>query len=562
VGALLYLAAAYYAEGAFKETLLGLFLLAFVLHLEEVRDQMKDGRWRWGMLCTAAILTAGAIYVYSYLALAWFGLTLAIWLGAEVLLAWKQRGHWMTQIRPLVRPAAVAVAVLIVLVAPNAGRIFSFVGTVGVSPSGTGAITQSNLGNLAHSLSPYEALGIWNTPDFRFEPANVFLTGELSAFALCVLLGGLAWSLSRRDLVVPAAVAASAIVYWRASHGQSPYVAAKALVIPAPVIAIAGLRALLGTPARTPPRSLRLLRFGAATAFVVLALGSSYRVLQSEPVWSSESTSELLSLDKLTHGQTVLFLGNSDYAPWLFSDSLMSALAPNTVSMGQAALRPSKPFAYGDALDFDSVDPSTINRFHWVVTPNTTYASAAPAGFRLTRRLPMYELWERTVPVGAREVLDSADSPGAVLDCHSRKGRALSHQRGIAAAMDAPVTAMLAPVTPGSSDIAELRLPAGTWQLSLQYTSAVPLEVHAAGHNWHMPAYVDRPGPFFALGNVRSSRTPTVVAIKTTRPSFATGANLIASLTRIAAVRTPDTRVLVPLAQACGRYIDWYRLAG
>jgi hypothetical protein len=297
-----------------------------------------------------------------------------------------------------------------------------------------------------------------------------------------------------------------------------------------------------------------------AAVFVALALYSSSRALRMEPVWPSESTSELLSLAKSTRGQTVLFLGNSDYAAWLFSDSDMSGLASNEVSMAQARLRPNKPFMYGSPTDFDSVDPSTINRFQWVVTPSTTYASQTPPGFVLVRRLPLYELWKRVGVVAPRRVIEAASAPGAVLDCRDPLAKALSRRRGVAAVAAAPVAAALPPIKQGNGTSLSLHLPAGRWELSLQYVSAMPVEVSAGGQRWRMPAYLDRPGPFFDVGSVDSPGGLVQVSVRALTPSWLTGGTVQAFTSGLAAVRSPWTRTMVPLSAACGRYVDWYRL--
>jgi hypothetical protein len=569
LAALLYMVAAYYAEGAFKEPMLGLLLLAMVLQLEQVRDRWAAGsRARWLVLLPVSALIAGGVYVYSYLAFAWFGLTVAIWLVAELVirpgrLAPARLRQWRSRLLDLLPPALLAAVVMLVLLVPIGQRIISYLQSVGLSPSGSGAISASNLGNLAHALSAYEALGIWQNPDFRFLSANVFHQGELSALALGVLVLGMARALGRRQLILPAAVTACAIVYWRSSHGQSPYVTAKALVIAGPVVAVTGLRGLLHSDATPIPRWLNVIRWAAAVAFVGFAVHSSYQVLRNEPVWASESTSELLSLGRNTSGQTLLFLGNSDYAPWIFHDSEMSALAANTISMAQAAARPRKPIVYGTATDFDSVDPSTINRFRWVITTTTPYASQPPPAFRLVRRLPMYELWERVGTVSlARQVIERSGAPGAVLDCRNRVERALSRRPGVAAVSAVPVSGALSALPPGGHERVTLRLPAGRWQLSLQYTSPTDLTLSATGHRWRMPAYDDRPGPIFGVGSLRSSGSPLILTVRADKPNFLTGADLVAFTTTVFATRDPDRRTLVPLSRSCGRYVDWYRLSG
>jgi hypothetical protein len=566
LAALFYLVAAYYAEGAFKEPLVGLFLLGFVLQVEEVR-----GGWaaaptagRAAALLPLAVLSAGAIYVYSYTALAWLGLTVVIWLGAEAIWsAISVRGRRRSRrldARAVIPPVAAAAGALLLLLAASAGRILNFVGSIGLSAAGTGAIPASNLGNLPAPLSPYEALGIWNSPEFRVLPANVFQAGELSAFALGVLVFGLVVAISRRDLVLPAAVAACTLVYWYSNGSQSPYVTAKALVVAGPVVAVTGMRGLLGATRAGQPGWTRPVRVVLGAAFVALALHSSFLALRTEPVWPSESTSELTSMAKLTRGQTVLFLGNSDYGAWMFSGSDMSALASNMTSMGQASAPPNKPFVYGLPTDFDSVDPSTINRFRWVVTSNTSYASQTPPGFVLVRRLPLYDLWERVGVVQRRRVLEASGAPGAVLDCHDRLAKALSRRRGVAAVMATPVAAPLVPVAAGTGQTVSLKLPAGRWDLSLQYTSPMPVQVSAGGRQWRMPAYTDRPGPYFAVGSVVSEGMPVPVTIRALKPSWLTGNTIGAAASALAAVRSPWTRTVVPLSAACGRYVDWYEL--
>lgn len=561
VGSLLYLLAAYYAEGQFKEPLMGVLLLAMVLHLEELgRGWGTTPGGRLLGLIPVALLVAAGVYVYSYPALAWFGLTLAIWAMAEAVVhpSWLRPRRF--SFRTVGAPVAGAALLFIAVLAPSAGRIINFVGTIGTSPAANGAITTSNVGNLAHALSPYEALGIWNSPDFRFFPANVFHAGELSALALGVLLIGVAWSLGRRELLLPAAVFACAIVYWRSSHTQSIYVTAKALVIAGPVVAVTGLRGLLSAPRVPLPRWVSLPRLLVAAVFLPFAVHSSLEALRNEPVWAPESTNELLSLDATTRGQTVLFLGASDYAAWLFHDSKMSTLAVNSTSMAQASPSPTKPNVYGTAFDFDSVDASSLNRFRWVITTDTDDASQAPGGFRLVRQLRMYQLWKRVGLVPAREALDPPGAPGTVLSCRTRAGRQLSRRRGVAAVMTPPVAAPLTTVLPGSSEQTSLRLPPGNWDLSLQYESPVNLELTGSGHHWAMPAYTDRPGPVFAVGRIRSDGSPIVVTIRASRPSSLTGPDLSALPTELIAVHSPAARTLIPLGRSCGRYVDWYRI--
>lgn len=569
MGSLLYLVAAYYAEAAFKEMLVGLFLLALVLHLKEVRTEWAAReRPLWQSLIPASLLVAAALYVYSYLALAWIGLTLVIWLFAEVVSrpGWLRR--WRVLAVELALGAAIAGGIVVLLVLPAIGHIVSFAGSIGLSPASTGAIPVTNVGNIPHALPGWEALGIWNSPDFRFHPANALHTDLLSWFALGVLVFGMGWAIRRREFLLPAAIGACAIVFWRAGQGQSPYVTAKALVIAGPVVAVTGLRGLLQAPLAPMPRLAVVARYLAAAVFVLFAGYSSYQALRNEPVWPPESTRELMAFDQLTRGQTVLFLGNSDYAAWIFHDSEMSS-APGTLSMEQVSIRSTKPNTYGTQVDWDSIDLRTINRFTWAVTPNTAYASQAPAGFRLVRRLPMYELWRRTATIQPRDALDPPGAPGAIFDCKNPAERQLSRQRGVAAVMSPPVSATLsspgmppgsaALVPPGGFDSTTLRLPAGRWDIALQYLSPVPLDVVVGDVVRVMPPYLERPGPYFSVGSIESSGAPLIMLIRARRPSSISGGDLAALPSRVVATRSPDRRTLVPLSRACGRYVDWFR---
>ncbi|MFZ0042371.1 MAG: hypothetical protein WAK93_13755 [Solirubrobacteraceae bacterium] len=559
LASLLYLVAAYYAEGAFKEQLLALFLLAAVVGLEEARSNWSRGvDRRWSLLCPIAVLVAAAVYVYSYPGISWFVLTAVVWLGAEVAVR-REAKLWKLRARRAVRPVGVAAIVFVLLVLPMLSQTLRFEREVGASPAATGAIAASNLGNLAHPLSAYEALGVWNSADFRFAPGGS-LHVVLSLLALGALLLGLGSSLSRRQLVVPSAIAACAILYAFADHGQSPYVAAKALVIAGPLVAVTQLRGLAIAATGRRSAAWRLASITGTLALVIFASYSSFQALRNEPVWPNEPTAELLSLARLTRGQTVMFLGNSDYAAWLFHDSAMSTTSPTSASAGRIFANPGKPFALGESADVDNLETASLIAYRWLVTSNTSDMSQPPVGFHLVRRLQMYDLWRRTGPVTARESVDTPGTPGAMIACHTRAGRLFSRQHGVAAVMVAPVRSTLAPLRPGQSEHVAMPLATGTWQLSLQYTSAVPIAITAGGRSWRMSPYLDRLGPVFAVGSVSAtSGTPVLVRLTASRPSLLTGASLGADATYLVATRDSYQRLMVPLARTCGRYVDWYR---
>src|SRR4051812_41453658 len=75
-----YLASAWYGQSAFKEPLMMLFLLGFALALGELLA--KPGPRR---AVPPALLFAASLLTYSYLAIAWFGLTAAICIALAIV---------------------------------------------------------------------------------------------------------------------------------------------------------------------------------------------------------------------------------------------------------------------------------------------------------------------------------------------------------------------------------------------------------------------------------------------------------------------------------------------
>lgn len=561
-----YLIAAYYGEGAFKETIMAALLLAFVLHLEQVSQRWSEApiARRWRLALPAGTLIAGAIYTYSYVGIAWFGLCLTLWIAAETALHPSVALRWISR-RRLTAAAPWVVGTIVVAVAlllPVAGQTVTFFRQFGISPSSIGTISAPKA-NLAGPLSPYETLGVWWSSDFRFVPVNSFHAGELGALALAVLLYGLLWSLRRRQLIMPAALSACLVIWWLSSRTGSPYVAAKALVIPAPLILAVGLRGLLAR--RKGPLGMRALAVSIAVAFCAVAAYSSYQVLRNEPVEAPEAGQELATFHPVIGDSSVLFLGDDDYSPWQLRPAAVASLSPNTHSLDLAGARPTKPWVYGQALDFDSVLPADLDRFSFVVTSKSPYASQAPANFRLLGGTRLYQLWQRTGPTSARQVLEPSGAPGAVLDCRSRLGRKLRAARGIASVMATPVTAPGPGLLAGASASVAIALPTGVWELSIQYVSSFAVDLSSQGRHWTMPAYLGRLGPFFSVGAVAGEGvgSPVTLAVHARRPSFLTGSgdNLFTGIQAIAATRIPDSRRIVPLSRACGQYVDWYRLS-
>jgi hypothetical protein len=570
LASLAYLASAYYVQGSFKETMMGLFLLAFVLVLRDLRDEpSRISSSRGWMLAglPAGLLAAASIYTYSYLALAWLGGFLAVWLTVELLASPSLILSSYSRRHLLARSGAVVVGasgIFVLAILPSIARVVRYVEAVGAG-SGEGGIAASNLGNLVGPISPFEALGTWLTPDYRFTPPNAFHTGELASLAFAALIFGLLWALRRRDFTLPAAVAICTMIYFYSREHQSPYVAAKALVIASPLIMAVSARALLsGREDALATRSGAAVRLIAGLAFAFVALHSSLLALRAGPVGSNTQTAELERLRPIVSRAPTLFLGSDDFVGWQLRGTHLAYISTSAFPSPIHASASSKPYGFGDPLDFDSVEGSRLNKFTYVITSNTPYASQPPAGFRLIQTLPSYQLWQRTGLVTAHLSLDASQTPGAILTCRSPQGIHLSRSAGVAAIMEPPVVSgTVGQLSPNMHITAGLSLPRGEWDLSLQYISAETLDLTADGSHWQLPANnIDRFGAYTYFGSVHSDgHTPVLVQIYEYHPSRFSSPADVAALSSIAATRRPDNRRLVPLTRACGQYVDWYRLA-
>jgi hypothetical protein len=349
-----YLAASYLAQGLFKELLQALFVLGFALCLHELARGAPAGEGRRRLLAAAPLgaIAVGSVYTYSAPGLAWPAGAVVLFAATEL---WRIRsaGRDVTAaVRAAAAPAAVALAVLVVAVAPEIGRMVEFRGTaVDVAKaeapeSGEGAAQprdddaarkkpkdkpqkrggpsrkpteetepikfNNQLGNLVNQISPLEALGIWPSGDFRLEPgdgavpAPVFYLGAL--LGLAALGVGLVRWWSRGESAIPAALAAAVAVYLAARIASTPYTSAKAVLMIAPIATLLPVRELLGPGARAAPRRVvsPLLSSLLGIVFVLAAGGSSLLALANAPVGPRDYSDGLALLRSAVIDERVL----------------------------------------------------------------------------------------------------------------------------------------------------------------------------------------------------------------------------------------------------------------
>jgi len=566
--ALPYLAASYFAQAAFKELAEALFVLAFAIWLVEF--EVLPTRWRNRLLFVLPplALTGGIFFSYSFAGIAWPVMTLVLWSLTlpEVRSALRPRSLLRFLLRPLTLAALVVLAGIALAV------------TVG--PFGFGSSFSKVAGSNTYGpVSPIEALGIWPAANYRLDAAGgAQLPWLAGAIAILALLVGVAWWVNRRELTIPIALGAGAFLYLVSLPTSGDYSQAKALIILAPLAMLVAIRPLL----TEWWQGRGLLRIGWAVLAVVFIAGavySSFLALRDAPVGPPGHGSELQTFLPIVHGQPVLYAGQDRYAAYelLGADTHVPlvefpdpAVSPN----------PEKPFDTGDAyspIDFDSFSRGTLDRFPFVITSRAAWDSQAPPNFKRVAATPSYVLWKRTGPTPEhRHVLLEGTEAGAFAGCAAPEVRILLGGGGRAGLFPGAVIGQKGSweqgsiLGTGSETSQTLRLPAGSWNLSLQYFSPFDLTLSAPGFSETLAAALDgqRPntislgnnGQFWPAGRYESKGGGTRFTLATADASSLqslSGYDGKAYVGELVAVPAAPHRT-VPLSQACDSWIDWY----
>lgn len=561
-----YLFVSYYAQGAFKETMEAMFLLAVVAALADWARRPSGGRVSSGV--PIGLLAGSTVYVLSYGGLAWpLGAA-----GAFVAVEAVRRRREGRELRRAYLPAlGGGILGLLLVVGPEFQRMRTF------SLSFFAHEPPKGVGNLPGPLSPAKALGVWFSGDFRRPSEAVWLAYPLLALALLALVAGLVWWWRRRELAVPVGLAVAFLIWVHISQTRNIYNGAKGLPVLAPLLALClGAPLLAAWSAHaTEPRRRRLLLAVRAVGVLLLVTGaaSSFSVLRDAFVGLGPQSTQLQRLAVQTRGQDTLFLGNDHFAEWMLRRSRphFNGVLYNPFPLG---FRADKPAGRGEPFDVDNVSRRELDAMRFLITPRTSYQSAVPRNFTEVDRTPSFVLYRRTGPTPRRAVLEAPGRPAALLRCDTPEGRRLLGENTRAAvvppAVVVPQRAWSAlPLTPGADGAMRVRLPPGRWDVSLQYANATGLELEGPGLRTSLPAYMGRGGPFWAAGTVRSDggeitlrahaphRSIVGRLLGTPRPfrvQFFPGRG---NVNRVAFTRAGARPELVPIRRACGRWVDF-----
>lgn len=381
-----YMAASYLVQGAFKESLEALFVLAFAIGLHQLaRGELVPARAPAPLRAAPlAVLAVGAIYCYSFPGLFWLVAALAVWAAAE--LALRTRGSLraaVSSLRAVAVPVGGALAILAVAGAPEIGRMVRFASFSTFNPAGRG------VGNLFNRISPLEALGVWPSGDFRVEPGGGFAPAPAfwigSALAVAALALGLWWWLRRRELAVPAALAAAALLIVYSLVSGTPYQEAKAIAIASPLAILVAARPVAELlPARLP-RGTAALWAAAGLGFGVAAAGSSALVLANGPVGPASWGPALRGLHGVVGRRSTLVLASRELLDQEHGrDYLVWELRGSRVCVNPSGAAAAGPPPRGVSYVITSGEPSPPF-----------------AALRLDRRAGPYVLWaRRPLPAG------------------------------------------------------------------------------------------------------------------------------------------------------------------
>ncbi|MDQ3726479.1 MAG: hypothetical protein M3335_11425, partial [Actinomycetota bacterium] len=309
------------------------------------------------------------------------------------------------------------------------------------------------------------------------------------------------------------------------------------------------------------------------------AVYSSFLALRDAPVGPPGHGAELREFLSVLHGQPVLYAGQDRFAAYelMGADTHVplvefpdEAVSPN----------PEKPFDTGDAyspIDFDSFSKGTLDRFPYVITSRAAWNSQAPPNFERVMQTPSYVLWKRTALTPEdRHVLLEGTEAGAYAGCAAPEIRILLSSPGRAGLFPDAAIAHKGSWDEGSilgtgaETSQRLRLPPGSWNLSIQYFSPFDLTLSAPGFREPLKAALDgqRPntislgnsGQFWPAGRYESKGGEVRFTIETDEASTLqslTGYDGKAYVGELVAVPAEPHRT-VPLSQACNSWIDWY----
>jgi hypothetical protein len=342
------------------------------------------------------------------------GAAIAPWLGPLALvclyLAARRGGRW--QALPAGLEAVAFAAGAAVLSLPTLTGLGTYADVV------VDVVTRgSELGNLLHPLSVWQALSAWPSWDFRLDPDTVPRWIAVGASGMAVALG-VAAVLRRpaRHWALLAWLGAVAIGWAYVTGRGSPWADAKVLAITAPAVALTaavGVLTLVERGMRLEGAAMTALLAGA----MLWSVGLEARGASLAPRGRLD---ELAELAPTLRGPTLL----PQFEP--FAKHFLRDAAPDSLTepypgfTGPALRAGVEGRPLGSSFDVDDLAPRYVGRFRTIVLRRGP-GSRPPALYRRVWRGRWYEAWTRAPGAQRRWIgsvaAGSASSPAGRPDC-------------------------------------------------------------------------------------------------------------------------------------------------
>jgi hypothetical protein len=574
-----YLTASVLGIAGFKELIAGMFLIAFAIGLREI-EREPDGRI--AILIGLSLITAAMVPVYSLPGIAWLAVTAGLWVLAHLLRIRRESGpqgvrRAVRASMPIVIPAAIVLVIVGLIELP---KVLDFLRSGSI-----GNVADTN-SKLRFVVSPLETLGVWpsgnwllGTHDFSHD----WIYWLFGLIGLAGLIVGLAWWIGRRDYAVAAAVLSGLVIYLVTKYVEDGglYILAKAVVVPASVVMLLAIVALLA-----PGGGLGRRAF--AVVFIALAAYSSFLALRDTIVASTGRLDQLADFRSQVAGQTVLALTSDRFTDYGLRTATVYSPAFNSENRVDSTAAKTQRLP----IDFDSVPFNVLNQFPYAVTTSAVYQSQAPPGWRLAASNDSYKLWRRTGTTPPVSILAEEARPGRIFRCKRSKFRRILEGGGDAVVWPRPVIAKRlywkageaggvvaeggvspgkqAPLdndlSPGQTAGQTINLSPGQWKISIQYVSPVTgITVRAPGLETDLPSGMDaaipyRPdqGPYWPAGELTSKGGPITFSVQANDVNWlqkVLGVDAPAVIGNLTAVKRTGFRD-IPTATACGDYVD------
>jgi hypothetical protein len=436
-------------------------------------------------------LAAGALVgVLSIGGLVWLGPMLL----ALAVLLWRR-------LEP--RPA---LGLALAFVLPLVSFVLPILVSGGFNPFQSGLTEESEIGNLIEPLSPFQALGIWPSGDFRVDPSASILTAISIAVGIGAALYGLwiAWRAraAAQLLFATGLLAAVAIVLV-----GSPWVDAKALAVAAPV---ALSLAMFGAIA-----VLRIDRLTGIALVVVIAGGvlwSNVLAYGGVNLAPADQLGELEQIGEEFAGQGPALM--TEYNPYGARHFLrhLDAEGASELRVRPVTLRGGGSAEKGEAVDLDEIDLEALFEYRTLVLRRSPATSRPPLPYELVWVGDYHEVWQRPEVPGdlvlSHQPVGDELTAGGLPNCSEVSGLgllALSNQLGQPPQSIRLVGAPQEPVYDGTSG--ELTVPrAGRYDAWLKGSARGSIELFVDGEKvGEVRQELNNDGGFIYMGEAELS---------------------------------------------------------